>query len=67
MDDDVIDISNVSQHEAREHLRRLSDLASCPCLNCRAICDRYDVIDKCVAYQLWYAERIKRRPPYAEE
>lgn len=61
MDDDVIDVSSMSQKKARERLRQLSELASCPCNTCRAICDRYDVIDKCEAYQLWYDERMKSR------
>lgn len=60
-EDDVIDISDLSGDKLREHLRRLSDLTSCPCNTCRAICDRFDTIDKCTAYQLWYEERIKVR------
>ena len=64
MDNDVIDLSHMSKEEVREHLRRLSDLASCPCLNCIRICDP-TVYASCEAYQIWHDERIsygKNRP-----
>ena len=61
MDDDVIDLSHLPREAFLNRLRQLSDLSSCPCNTCRAICDRYDTIDKCDAYQLWYAERVAIR------
>lgn len=60
-DRDVINISDLEEDELRDHLRRLSDLTSCPCTTCRAICDRYETISSCDAYQLWYKERLARR------
>lgn len=66
-DDDVIDISDLEGNELQDYLRRLSDLTSCPCNTCRAICDRYDTIDKCAAYQLWHEERIKARREHGRQ
>lgn len=60
-DKDVIDISDLEDFELQEHLRRLSDLASCPCTTCKAICNRYETIYECDAYQLWYEDRMSRR------
>lgn len=67
MDDDVIDISHLPRDAFLTRLRQLSDLSSCPCNTCRAICDRYDTIDKCDAYQLWYAERMAIRERFYDE
>lgn len=61
MDDDVINISNLSADELREELRHLSDLTSCPCYNCQRICNRWDYVQRCTAYQLWYEERMEAR------
>lgn len=60
-DDGTIDISWMDPDQAREHLRRLADLCSCPCYTCRAICDRPAKIYECDAYQLWYDERMRER------
>lgn len=67
MDDDVIDLSHLPRDAFLNRLRQLSDLSSCPCNTCRAICDRYDTIDKCDAYQLWYAERVAIRERFYDE
>lgn len=67
MDDDVIDLSHLPREAFMNRLRQLSDLSSCPCNTCRAICDRYDTIDKCEAYQLWYAERVAIRERFYDE
>lgn len=61
MDEDVIDISHMSEEKRREHLRHSSELSSCPCLTCKAICDRGEKIANCVAYQLWYERCLERR------
>ena len=60
-DDDVIDISDLSGEALRDRLRQISDLASCPCNTCRAICDSHDTIDRCDSYQLWYKSRSRLR------
>lgn len=67
MDDDVIDISNLSGDELQTYLRRLADYSSCPCTTCVAICDRPQKVALCNAYQLWLWERMQNRPPHAEE
>ena len=61
IDDDVIDISWMTEEELHEHLRHLSDLSSCPCVECCANCDRTEKVASCDAFQLWYAERMKNR------
>jgi hypothetical protein len=61
MDDDVIDVSNMTQEEFRERMRHESDLTTCPCQTCQAICDRMDRIANCVAYQLWRERCLERR------
>lgn len=61
MEDGTINISMLNPEEAREHLRHLSDLCSCPCTTCRAICDRPENIYRCTAYQLWYDQRMRER------
>lgn len=67
MDDDVIDLSHLSREAFLNRLRQLSDVSSCPCNECRAICDRYDTIDRCEAYQLWYAQRMAIRERFYDE
>lgn len=61
MDDDVIDISYMTDDELRTHLRRLSDYYSCPCVNCACVCDRPEKVATCDAYQLWLWDRMKYR------
>lgn len=61
MEDGTINISMLDPEEAREHLRHLSDLCSCPCTICVAICDRPEKVATCEAYQLWLWERMKHR------
>lgn len=61
IDDDVIDISWMTEEELHEHLRHLSDLSSCPCVECCAICDRTEKVASCDAFQLWYQERMRNR------
>ena len=60
-DNDVIDISDLSGEDLRDRLRQIADLASCPCNTCGAICDDYDIIDRCDSYQLWYKSRSRLR------
>lgn len=67
MDDDVIDLSHLPREVFLNRLRQLSDVSSCPCNECRAICDRYDTIDRCEAYQLWYAQRMAIRERFYDE
>ncbi len=67
MDDDVIDLSHLPREAFMNRLRQLSDISSCPCTECRAICDRYDTIDRCEAYQLWYAQRMAIRERFYDE
>ena len=61
MDNDVINISDMTDEELRTHLRRLSDYSSCPCVLCCAICDRPEKVATCDAYQLWLWDRMKYR------
>lgn len=61
MDNDVIDISYMTDDELRTHLRRLSDYYSCPCVNCACVCDRPEKVATCDAYQLWLWDRMKYR------
>ena len=61
IDDDTIDISWMSEEQLREHLRHLSDLSTCPCVECCAICDRTEKVAQCEAFQLWYRERLMNR------
>ena len=67
MDDDVIDISNISDEVFRTHLRRLADITSCPCMTCVRVCDRPEFIDQCDAYQLWRGQRMEARKSYGNE
>ena len=64
-DNDVIDISHLSEEDAREHMRRIDQLYSCPCYHCVLICDRASTLASCDSYQAWLdyqvPERRKRR------
>lgn len=60
-DDDVIDISHMTDEDRREHLRRISQLQTCPCVYCTAICDRMSTIAECEPYQDWLRVNEKLR------
>lgn len=60
-DDDVIDISHMTDEDRREHLRRISQLQTCPCVYCTAICDRMSTIAECGPYQKWLRHNEKLR------
>ena len=53
MDDGTIDITHMTEEDRREHYRRINQLTTCPCVNCSAICDRWDRIASCGPYQEW--------------
>lgn len=57
--DDTINISDYE--DPAEYLRHLSDYCSCPCVRCKAICDRPERVSNCEAYQLWLAQKWKER------
>ena len=59
MDEDVIDVSHLSKEEYKQHMRRLQQLHTSPCLYCTAVCTDWV---RCKKYQKWYrmANRIKR-------
>lgn len=44
-----------------EDLRRLEDLATCPCYSCVKNCDGMDKVADCVAYQRWYETKMRQR------
>jgi len=52
----MIDISEVAKGKEREYLRHLSELCSCPCYRCTAICEK-----TCEKYQLWSDMMWKER------
>jgi hypothetical protein len=58
---DVIDLSDLSDEDRREHFRRLDDLNSCPCWQCVRICDRLSTVNNCEPYQRWLERRAERR------
>lgn len=57
----MIDISHMSKSEYRDHMRRLEELATCPCVNCTKVCDRASTIAECDAYHEWWERNIHRR------
>ena len=61
IDDDVIDVTHLSEEDRREHMRRISQLQTCPCCYCQAICDRTSAVAECRPYQEWreHNERIR--------
>ena len=61
LDDDVIDISHMTDEDRREHLRRISQLQTCPCVYCTAICDRMSTIAECEPDQKWLRHNEKLR------
>lgn len=58
---DVIDISWMDPEQLRVHLRRTSELTSCPCMRCTSVCDSLSTVENCDAYQLWYWQMIQKR------
>lgn len=60
-DDDVINISDLQGDALRDHLRHLSDLTSCPCNTCQRICNKWDHVVNCDAYQLWLENKWRER------
>lgn len=60
-DDDVIDITHMTDEDRREHLRRISQLQTCPCVYCTAICERTSQTAECGPYQKWKAHNEKLR------
>ena len=61
MDDDVIDVSHMSDEEHREHMRRISQLCSCPCMTCVRDCTTMSGINECEPYQRWMDYWIPER------
>jgi hypothetical protein len=61
MDDKTIDVSWMDEIEYRQYMRHLSDISTCPCVSCNAVCDRPQKIAECDAYQLWYERCMERR------
>ena len=61
MDDDVIDLSSLTEEDRREHFRRLDQLTTCPCCYCTKICDRVDIMANCAPYQAWLDYQTPRR------
>lgn len=61
IDDDVIDIIHMTDEDRREHLRRISQLQTCPCVYCTAVCDRMSTIAECRPYQKWLRHNEKLR------
>ena len=61
MDDDVIDLSSLTEEDRREHFRRLDQLTTCPCCYCTKICDRVDIMANCEPYQAWLDYQTPRR------
>ena len=61
MDEDVIDLSKLSEEDRREHFRRLEQLTTCPCCYCQKICDRVDIMADCEPYQAWLDYQMPRR------
>lgn len=61
MDDDVIDLRDLTEEDRKNHFRRLDQLATCPCVYCTEICDRASTIAECFPYQQWYYLNVHRR------
>lgn len=58
---DVIDISWMNPEQLRTHLRRTSELTSCPCMRCASVCDSVQSVENCDAYHLWYWQMLRKR------
>jgi len=52
MDDDVIDISNMTSEQFVEHMRVLDKQSKCPCHECNG-CDEQMHKQDCDEYQEW--------------
>lgn len=63
MDDDVINVSNLTDEELKQQMRRLDQLSSCPCSNCESRCWATGEITECRKYKKWYDRQhgINRR------
>ena len=61
MDDDVIDVSHLTDAEYKEHMKKVERESECPCLYCSSICDRITSRSECSAYQNWAAAHILNR------
>ena len=61
IDDDIIDVSHITEEDRREHMRRINQLATCPCMNCTAECNRWMNVASCDAYQEWREYNMHRR------
>lgn len=57
----MIDVSHMSKAEYRDHMRRLEELTTCPCMKCTKVCDRASTIAECDAYHEWWERNIHRR------
>jgi hypothetical protein len=49
----TIDISNISDQEFIEHMRRLDIESRCPCAGCTKECDQMAQRSECDQYQKW--------------
>lgn len=70
MDDDVIDVTHLTEEDRREHMRRLQQLTTCPCFNCTLVCDRVSIMHSCEPYQTWLDYQMPERkntPRYAKK
>ena len=59
-EDNTIDISHMSSAEYKNHMRRLEQLTTCPCVNCVKICDRWSTVQQCEPYQAWLQRNVLR-------
>lgn len=53
LDDDVIDVTHLSEEDRKNHMRRLDELTTCPCNYCTEICDHWAHISECDPYHEW--------------
>lgn len=60
-EDGTIDITHMTDEDRREHLRRISQLQTCPCVYCTTICDRRSTVAECDPYQDWLRHNEKLR------
>lgn len=60
-EDCTIDISWMDPEQLRTHLRRISELTTCPCMQCAAVCDSLRTVENCDAYRLWYWQTMRNR------
>lgn len=60
-EDGTINLSALTEEDRREHFRRLSQLNTCPCVYCTAICDRASTVAECEPYQTWLDHNQRHR------